>query len=152
MKKTLHRNLDFQEIKHRINLLKEDSGNRWGSMNAAQMFCHCERVLKIPLKELQLPEINILFRTIGLVTKKELHVFNNGIPANMPTFKKLVVNFDCDFSLCRENLLKTLDRYVEQSKNNNLPDRHSLFGKMEKKDWGFLEYKHLDHHLKQFGV
>jgi len=27
-----------------------------------------------------------------------------------------------------------------------------LFGKMEERDWGFLEYKHLDHHLKQFNL
>ncbi|WP_367269084.1 hypothetical protein [uncultured Chryseobacterium sp.] len=48
--------------------------------------------------------------------------------------------------------MKTLDDYLMYFKNGSLPDHHVLFGKMQEKDWGFLEYKHLDHHLKQFDV
>ncbi|WP_390455567.1 DUF1569 domain-containing protein, partial [Chryseobacterium sp. Alg-005] len=77
---------------------------------------------------------------------------NNGIPRNMPTFQKLIVNFDCDFNSARRDLLQTLDNYWDAFENNNLPDHHILFGKMKERDWGFLEFKHLDHHLKQFNV
>jgi len=79
-------------------------------------------------------------------------VFNNGIPQNMPTFQKLIVNFECDFDESKTNLLNTLKDFREVSINRELPDRHRLFGKMTEKDWGFLEYKHLNHHLKQFNV
>jgi hypothetical protein len=150
--KSLHKENDFNEMKIRIARLSEDSKRKWGRMNAAQMLCHCNLILQIPLKKIELPEINILFRTIGICTKKEMQIFDNGIPHNMPCFRKVIVNFECDFEQEKIKLLKTLDEYQEAFRRNQLPGRHVLFGKMREKDWGFLEYKHLDHHLKQFSI
>ncbi|WP_100376986.1 hypothetical protein [Chryseobacterium geocarposphaerae] len=121
-------------------------------MNAAQMLYHCDLVLQIPLQKIELQKINYIFRAIGIITKKEMHIFNNGIPHNMPTFQKLIVNFECSFEEARNNLLKTLDFYWDSFEKQSLPKEHILFGAMKEKDWGFLEYKHLDHHLKQFNV
>lgn len=121
-------------------------------MNASQMLKHCDLVLKVALGKVELPEINMLFKTIGMATKIEMQIFNNGIPRNMPTFQKLIVNFECDFDESKTNLLNTLKGFRTASENKDLPDRHRLFGKMTEEDWGFLEYKHLDHHLKQFNV
>lgn len=81
-----------------------------------------------------------------------MQIFNNGIPRNMPCFRKVIVNFECNFEKERAELLKTLEDYRSAFNKHNLPDRHVLFGDMREKDWGFLEYKHLDHHLKQFNV
>lgn len=116
------------------------------------MLKHCDLVLQVALKKIELPKINPLFETIGIITKKEMYVFNNGIPRNMPTFQKLIVNFECDFDESKTNLLKTLEEFRAACVNKKLPDRHRLFGNMTEKDWEFLEYKHLDHHLKQFNV
>ena len=152
VKKSLHNRKYFDEIITRISHLSEDSQRKWGRMNAAQMLTHCELVLKVPLKEIHLPKINFVFRAIGFLTKKEIQMINNGIPHNMPSFQKLIVNFECDFETAKKNLLNTLIDYDSAFKNHNLPKSHVLFGKMEEKDWGFLEYKHLHHHLKQFNV
>jgi hypothetical protein len=116
------------------------------------MMRHCNYVLQIPLQKIDLPPINAFFGTIGIITKIEMQIFNNGIPKNMPTFQKLIVNFECDFNDEKQNLLKTLEQYQTIFQNGTLPEHHILFGKMKEKDWGFLEYKHLDHHLKQFNV
>lgn len=116
------------------------------------MLHHCDLVLQVPLQNIELPKINSIFRTIGILTKKEMQIFNNGIPHNMPTFQKLIVNFECSFDEAKNNLLKTLDLYRETFENKRLPKEHVLFGSMQERDWGFLEYKHLDHHLKQFNV
>ncbi|EJL75928.1 Protein of unknown function (DUF1569) [Chryseobacterium populi] len=121
-------------------------------MNVTQMLKHCDLVLQIALKKIDLSPVNALFGTIGRITKIEMQIFNNGIPRNMPTFQKLIVNFECNFDEAKEGLLKTLDNYQLTCQNDMLPDFHILFGKMKEKDWGFLEYKHLDHHLKQFNV
>ncbi|WP_410494200.1 hypothetical protein [Chryseobacterium sp. CH21] len=115
-------------------------------MNVSQMLKHCDLVLQVALGKLELPRVNVLFRAIGIFTKIEMHIFNNGIPGNMPTFQKLIVNFECDFDGSKTNLLKTLEEFREVCEKNKLPDRHRLFGKMTEKDWIFLEYKHLDHH------
>lgn len=121
-------------------------------MDVRQMLKHCDLVLQVALKKIELPRIHSLFETIGKVTKKEMYVFNNGIPRNMPTFQKLIVNFECDFDESKTNLLKTLEEFRTACENQQLPDSHRLFGNMTEKDWKFLEYKHLDHHLKQFNV
>jgi hypothetical protein len=152
VKKSLHSSIYFEEIINRISNLSENSQKRWGKMDVCQMMRHCNYVLQIPLGKIVLPPVNALFKTIGIITKIEMQIFNNGIPRNMPTFQKLIVNFECDFNDEKENLLKTLDEYRNTFKQGKLPDHHVLFGKMTEKDWGFLEYKHLHHHLKQFNV
>ncbi|MBV8327393.1 MAG: DUF1569 domain-containing protein [Chryseobacterium sp.] len=135
-----------------MSKLSENSPGKWGQMNVSQMFKHCDLVLQVALGKIELPRINPLFEAIGIMTKMEMYVFNNGIPRNMPTFQKLIVNFECDFDESKTNLLKTLEEFRTACKNNILPDHHRLFGNMTEKDWQFLEYKHLDHHLKQFNV
>jgi len=152
VKKSLHNEIHFNEIVERISHLTEDSQRKWGSMNVSQMLCHCHLVLQIPLQKIKIPEINPFFKAIGILTKKEIQLFNNGIPRNMPTFQKLIVNFECNFEEGRKNLLNTLNEYREVYQKDNLPANHQLFGEMKAKDWGFLEYKHLHHHLKQFNV
>nr|WP_262908787.1 hypothetical protein [Chryseobacterium turcicum] len=121
-------------------------------MNVSQMLVHCDLILQIALKKIILPPINFLFKSIGIFVKREIQIFNNGIPRNMPTFKKVIVNFECNFEEAKNNLLKRLDEYQLASKQHILPNKHELFGKMKEKDWGFMEYKHLNHHLKQFNV
>ncbi|WP_312089547.1 DUF1569 domain-containing protein [Chryseobacterium sp.] len=150
--KSLHNEEDFEEIKRRILQLSIKSQNKWGKMNVAQMMVHCDKILQIALGSLKIPSVFWLFRLVGVVTKYEISAFNNGIPRNMPTFKKVIVNFDCDFEQARNNLLVRLDEYKNAYLNHQLPLKHELFGRMREKDWGFLEYKHLDHHLKQFKV
>lgn len=152
VKKTLHNRYFFDEIKSRVSTLSADSENKWGKMNVAQMLYHCDLVLQVPLQNMELPKINFIFRVIGVLTKREMHIFNNGIPHNMPTFQKLIANFECSFDETQNNLLKTLDSYWNAFENDRLPKEHVLFGSMKEKDWGFLEYKHLNHHLKQFNV
>ncbi|NIF05247.1 DUF1569 domain-containing protein [Chryseobacterium sp. Tr-659] len=152
VKKSLNNPKYYKEVVNRISSLSENSPGKWGKMNAAQMLKHCDRVLQVALKKIELPRINVLFETIGIITKAEMYVFNNGIPRNMPTFQKLIVNFECDFDESKANLLETLEEFRKACDHKTLPDRHSLFGNMTEKDWEFLEYKHLDHHLKQFNV
>ncbi|MDR2235858.1 MAG: DUF1569 domain-containing protein [Chryseobacterium sp.] len=152
VKKSLHNPDHFNEITERISRLTENTPAQWGRMDVCQMLKHCDLVLQVALKKVELPAINVFFATIGTVTKMEMRAFNNGIPRNMPTFQKLIVNFECDFDESKTNLLNTLNLFREASQRKELPDRHRLFGIMTEKDWGFLEYKHLNHHLKQFNV
>lgn len=152
VKKYLNSPIYFEEIIERISKLSANNPGKWGKMNVCQMLKHCDLVLQVALKKIELPRINIFYETIGIITKMEMYVFNNGIPRNMPTFQKLIVNFECDFDESKTNLLKTLDEFRTACENKKLPYRHSLFGNMTEKDWEFLEYKHLDHHLKQFNV
>lgn len=151
-KKSLHNLSDLAEIKRRILNLNEYSQRKWGKMNAAQMLKHCDKILQVGLGKIILPKVNILIRGIGTVVKIEMKIFNNGIPPNMPTFDEVIIQENCNFDKSRQELLDTIDEFILKSEKKNLLSNHVLFGKMEKEDWGFMEYKHLDHHLKQFKV
>lgn len=151
-KKSLHNLSDLAEIKRRILNLNENSQRKWGKMNAAQMLKHCDKILQVGLGKIILPKVNILIRGIGTVVKIEMKIFNNGIPPNMPTFDEVIIQENCNFDKSRQELLDTIDEFILKSERKNLLSNHVLFGKMEKEDWGFMEYKHLDHHLKQFKV
>ncbi|MGU3375170.1 DUF1569 domain-containing protein [Chryseobacterium sp. M5A1_1a] len=152
VKKYLNNPIYFEEIIERISNLSENTPGKWGKMDAGQMLKHCDLVLQVALQKIELPKVNIFYEAIGIVTKMEMYVFNNGIPRNMPTFQKLIINFECDFDESKTNLLKTLEEFRTVCENKKLPNSHSLFGNMTEKDWNFLEYKHLNHHLKQFNV
>ena len=45
------------------------------------------------------------------------------------------------------NLIKEYDHF-----NNNSNFVHPFFGRMTKEQLGILAYKHIDHHLRQFGA
>ena len=139
MRKSLHNLSDVNEIINRIHHLHENSLRKWGSMTVSQMMVHCAKILEIPNKNLQLRNLHFLVKVIGVITKHELRIFNNGIPHNMPTFQEVIVNETCDFLESKKYLLATLDEYVWNVSQNNLPKTHQLFGKMTKFDWGFLE-------------
>lgn len=143
---------NLKEIQQRIHSLNEQSERKWGQMNVGQMLRHCDNILKVGLGKVILPKTNIFIKTIGSFTKIEMRIFNNGIPRNMPTFAMVKVSENCNFEKSRTELLITICEFVSKAEKNNLISQHELFGKMTPKDWGFMEYKHLDHHLKQFGA
>lgn len=152
VRKSLHNAEDFNEIVERLNFLTVNAKADWGKMNAAQMLSHCNKILKVANGELILPKINPFLKLIGIITKKEMWLLNNGIPPNMPTFDLVKVNNNCSFESCKTEILKSLEKFQIISQEGKLPEQHPLFGVMSHKDWGFLQFKHLNHHLKQFGL
>ena len=141
-KKSIFNPEDLEEIKLRISKISPQSERKWGKMNAAQMFRHCDKILQIGFGKIILPKISPGIKWIGMFTKFEMKIFNNGI----------ITTENCNFEKSKSQLLGTLDDFVAKGLKNNLLSEHPLFGKMTQQDWGFMEYKHLHHHLKQFGV
>jgi len=68
------------------------------------------------------------------------------------TAKSLIVADKRVFENERERLAGLIDRFAGEGAGGctNLP--HSFFGKLTPEEWSILMYKHLDHHLRQFGV
>ena len=69
----------------------------------------------------------------------------------LPTAKFLKTKDQKDFSVEKENLVKLIDEtYQHRDKTEWNP--HPAFGYFTAQQWGKMQYKHLDHHLRQFGV
>jgi hypothetical protein len=71
---------------------------------------------------------------------------------NMPTDKSYVVSDDRDFDFERRRLVGYIDRFQAGGPVGCTTGPHSFFGKMTPEEWSALNWIHLDHHLRQFGV
>lgn len=137
---------DYQELVERVNRLTPETKAKWGRMDAAQMLAHVSEVQEVkngkPLKNT--PIIARLFK--GYIRKM---VFND-VPykPNTRTHPQYVVSLPQSFETQKQRFLNAM----AVMHNENPDTKHRLFGKMtdEEKGWGC--YKHINHHLEQFGV
>jgi hypothetical protein len=70
---------------------------------------------------------------------------------NSPTGPMLVVKDDRDFATEKTRLLAALRRLREGGPDAAAKHPHGFIGRVTGEEWGRLQWKHLDHHLRQFG-
>jgi hypothetical protein len=71
---------------------------------------------------------------------------------NSPTARELIITGDPDFAKERARLSELIDLLVAAAPAGCTSHPHPFFGRLKPDEWGILMYKHLDHHLRQFGV
>lgn len=137
----------FTQIKNRLNALAPSSERKWGKMEVAQMLRHCQHPLNVSLGK---GNIKKQFFPLAFLFKKSLY---NDKPwrQNLPTAKSFKITESKDFELEKAELEKLIEEF-HRLKNATHWEPHPLFGKFTPQQWGQMQYKHLDHHLKQFGV
>jgi hypothetical protein len=140
-----------EEVKQRIARLRPDSERQWGKMNAPQAVAHCSGGLEMALGEMRPPRV-LIGRILGPIIKPI--VFSNDEPLrrNSPTAKALVIQDERDLEKERTRLNSLIDRFVAAGPQGCTTHPHAFFGPMKPEEWAILMYKHLDHHLRQFGV
>ncbi|HCN83736.1 MAG TPA: hypothetical protein DIT07_08950 [Sphingobacteriaceae bacterium] len=116
-------------------------------MSVAQMATHCQRPLQVAYGELNLKRglVGLLF---GGFAKKSL-MKDQPFDKGLPTHPRFVVKDDRNFQQEKDTLLALVSRF---SPDVLTKDPHPFFGKMTQEEWDTLQWKHLDHHLRQFGV
>ena len=140
-----------EEVKQRIARLRPDSERQWGTMNASQMVEHCSRGLELALGD-RLPPQMMLGRIIGRMLKPKVLGNDEPMRRNSPTVKGLLVEDERDLGKEQERLCGLIDRFVTSGPAGCTNHPHSFFGRLTPEEWAILMYKHLDHHLRQFGV
>ena len=148
--KTLFDQADRESIRQRLGTLQAGSPRQWGKMNAAQMVTHCARALETgtgdrPMKQAFLGKIITPFIRSSILGAKPFG-------RNSPTDPTFVVSDEREFTVERQRLLDLIDRLVERGTASAATQTHAFFGKLSGEEWGQLMYKHIDHHLQQFGV
>ena len=141
----------YEEIVSRLNSLSDNSERQWGKMEIGQMLYHCQFPLKLALRKQSVKgKTNTMLKVMGVFFKKSLY---NDKPwrHGLPTAKGLKVVEKKDFSQEKEVLLGLVKDFHEE-KNRKSWDPHPVFGSFTHEQWGQMQYKHLDHHLRQFGV
>lgn len=148
--KSLFESADREPLLRRLETLRPDSQRQWGKMNPAQMLCHCALALETgtgdrPMKQKLIGKILMPFFRSSILGEKP---FNRNSPTD-PTF---VVSDEKEFASERKRLLDLIQRFVEGGPSAAGRYTHAFFGKMTGQEWGELMYKHIDHHLQQFGA
>lgn len=132
----------------RINKLTPESKALWGKMNVEQMLKHSNAAMQVAFGEKEL-KISFFMRLLGKMLKNK--VINNEFKKNSPTAPEFVFPDKYDFEQAKNELITTYSKFAQGHQSIKIMN-HPFWGKMTYEDWDKLQYKHLDHHLKQFGV
>ena len=138
-----------KEIIDRFARLTPDRKPDWGKMNAVQMVRHCTVALdmftgaaKVAPKAgpLRNPVLRYLI----------IHVLP--WPHGAPTAPELITSeFQGNWDKETAALKRSLDALVARGENGSF-EEHPAFGRLSGKSLGVLVAKHLNHHLRQFGM
>jgi hypothetical protein len=139
-----------REIVDRIQKLNTDSQAEWGKMTIAQMVLHAQAPFKVAFEEIKLKRgiVGVLF---GGLAKKSL-TGPKPFGKNLPTDKNFKVTGQPEFEKERMNLINYVQRFAKSGPAGITKEAHPFFGKMTTQEWDALMLKHIDHHLRQFGV
>ena len=142
---------DNKELIERINQLTPITLSQWGKMTVSQMLLHCQQPIKVAHGTLELKPNKLLVFFFGKSAKKKLlqpQPFGKG----MPTAKEFKVSHEPDFETSKNELVELVEVFAKDGHKCIKNLRHPFFGTMNIEEWDALQYKHLDHHLKQFGA
>jgi len=139
-----------EELFKRIDQLNPESQALWGKMTVDQMLSHCA----VPYE--QILGINTdrppLYMRIILKAYKDSMVNEVPYKQNLPTSPKFIRADSYHFSKVKDRL-KELIQTIQEMGAERLSNTPSLsLGKLSAIEWNNLLYKHIDHHLAQFGV
>lgn len=139
------------ELKSRIGMLRPDSRRHWGTMDVAQMVAHCASGMEMANGTLRPPR-KLVGRILGPLVKRL--ALGNAAPMrrNSPTVDVLVMTGSRDLDAERTRLDTLIASFARAGAAGCTTHPHPFFGPLTPAQWAELMYKHLDHHLRQFGV
>jgi len=140
-----------KEVKERITKLGPISERQWGKMTAAQAVAHCSAAMEWAVGDRVEPRM-FVGRIVGPLVKSQLLKDERPMGRNAPTAKSLVVRDERDLGKERERLCALIERFATGGPQCCTKHPHTFFGRMTPEEWATLMYKHVDHHLRQFGV
>jgi hypothetical protein len=139
------------EIIDRLNKLTPQSKPLWGTMNVGQMLAHCNVTYEMVYEDKH-PKPKGLMRFILRTFVKKLVVSEKMFGKGKPTAPQFIMNDEKDFEAERGRLIEYITRTQQLGESHfDRKESHS-FGVLSKNEWNNMFYKHLDHHLNQFGV
>jgi hypothetical protein len=146
--KTIFNPRNHLELHERVQRLSTTQKPRWGQMTPLQMVAHLSDSLRMASGELEVAPKKVPLRFSPL---KQVVLYLLPIPKGVLTSPELIARKPGDWSFEVAGLREELNGLVERGAEALAPS-HPAFGKLSAKQWGVLIYRHMDHHLRQFGV
>jgi hypothetical protein len=140
-----------QSLVDRLARLTPESERQWGKMTQSQMLGHCTAALLVGTGDTP-RDYSLVGRLLGWTVRKKLLSPDGRFSRNSPTDPTFIVRDERDFTIEMARLRAAIERFVERGPQAAGQCMHSFLGRMTGDEWGILMAKHLDHHLRQFGV
>ena len=149
--RSLRAQRDREEIISRINNLTGQEKASWGKMNISQMVSHLVQSGELPF-ESTLPDKSGVVSRMAI---KPLVLYVLPMPKDVKTSAEIDQQEDgrkpTEFNADKGLAIDLINRLATLPGDHNC-SYHPFFGKMSAREWGILCYKHIDHHLRQFGA
>jgi hypothetical protein len=141
---------DRESVVGRLASLQPGAARQWGKMGAGQMLAHCSAAMEVatgetPRKQALIGKIFAPFVRRSLLGEKPFS-------RNSPTDPTFIVTDERDFEAEKRRLTRLVNVFCESGPEKASSQVHSFLGKLRGEEWGVMMYKHLDHHLRQFGA
>lgn len=132
----------------RIERVTAELRPRWGKMNAEQMLAHLVEAMRMALGEVPTKPKKMLTR---IPPFRQLFVYWLPWPKGAPTARELFPADRRSVEDSKRELARVMNAIADRSSATEWPD-HPAFGKLSARAWGVLGWRHIDHHLRQFGL
>jgi hypothetical protein len=144
---TLLNDEDRSRLLQRLQRVRPDAEPAWGTLNAPRMLCHAADQMRVALGDLASKPVH----TFASRTLLKFLVINTGFApprGKIQTAPEMLMSqpatWEADLSACVE--------LAERVGTGEARAVHPTFGPLSPEQWGRLCWKHLNHHLVQFGV
>ena len=151
------------EIHDRIDRMEPESVPRWGTISASEMICHAADQLRVALgdvhaapgpfrlrlgsREVKLPPGPLRYRCLRQVLVHRVPWPRTLFGAPPEAFSTAPGRWPDDVAA-----LHALVERVGRRDPAAAWGTHPVFGPISGEEWRLLCWKHLDHHLRQFGL
>jgi hypothetical protein len=148
MQRSLSNALARKELLDRLERLGPEATPLWGRMSAPQMLAHLADWMLMARGGLKVAPKN---RPLRYAPLKQLVIYWLPFPKGVPTAPELIsrkpLTWDVEHAAVRRHV-----QWFENLNQKTMWPEHPVFGKMTSKAWCVLAYRHMDHHLRQFGI
>ncbi|MBK9247377.1 MAG: DUF1569 domain-containing protein [Ignavibacteria bacterium] len=149
--KNIFNKKDTDEVIKRIQTLKSTSPALWGTMNVSQMLAHCNVSYEMIYDNIH-AKPNLLLKLILKLLVKKSVVGEKPYAKSLRTAPAFIIKDSKDFDKEKSRLIAYIIKTQELGDNYFDNKESNSFGPLTKNEWNNMLYKHLDHHLSQFGA
>jgi hypothetical protein len=139
------------QVIDRIQKLTPQSQPLWGKMNVAQMLAHCNVTYELSLENKH-PRPSAFARFLLKTFVKKTVVSETPYLKNTRTAPVFLVVDTREFETEKERLIQYIRKVYHMGASAFEGKMSHSFGPLTSTEYNNMFYKHLDHHLGQFGV
>jgi hypothetical protein len=136
------------ELHARLDRLTPAASREWGKMSPSQMMEHTARAIEMATGEVPMQQ-HLLGKAIGWMFKGKF-LGEQPFSKNMPTGPTLIIADEPEFEATRARLKRLMTDLHTMGPVGTDGNVHGFFGPLKGDEWGICQYKHVDHHLRQF--